>query len=68
MKRRNFIRNVAYGGAAGLTLGGVPLNLLAAHSGLARLAAESTNDKVLVFIQMHGGERWTEYTDSHLSV
>jgi len=55
MKRRNFIRNVAYGSAAGLTLGGVPLNLLAANSALARMAAESTNDKVLVFIQMHGG-------------
>lgn len=55
MKRRNFIRNVAYGSAAGLTLGGIPLNLLATNSGLARLAAESANDKVLVFIQMHGG-------------
>jgi uncharacterized protein (DUF1501 family) len=55
MKRRNFIRNVAYGSAAGLTLGGVPLNLLAANSALARMAAESTNDKVLVFIQLHGG-------------
>lgn len=55
MKRRNFIRNVAYGSAAGLTLGGVPMKLLAANSGLKQLAAESTNDKVLVFIQMHGG-------------
>ena len=55
MKRRNFIRNVAYGSAAGLTLGGIPLNMLAANSGLAKLAAESTNDKVLVFIQLHGG-------------
>ena len=55
MKRRNFIRNVAYGSAAGLTLGGVPLKLLAMNSGLARLAAGSVNDKVLVFIQLHGG-------------
>jgi uncharacterized protein (DUF1501 family) len=55
MKRRHFIRNVAYGSAAGITLGGVPLNLLAANHGLKMLAAQSPNDKVLVFIQMHGG-------------
>ncbi len=55
MKRRHFIRNVAYGSAAGITLGGVPMNLLAANSPMARLAADSTNDKVLVFIQLHGG-------------
>ncbi len=55
MKRRHFIRNMAYGSAAGLTLGGVPLNLLAANSGLKKMAAESNNDKVLVFIQLHGG-------------
>ena len=55
MKRRNFIRNVAYGSAAGLTLGGVPLNLLAGNPALKKMAADSVNDKVLVFIQMHGG-------------
>ncbi|RLD93908.1 MAG: hypothetical protein DRJ29_07430 [Bacteroidetes bacterium] len=55
MKRRHFIRNVAYGSAAGITLGGVPMNLLAANSPMARLAADSANDKVLVFIQLHGG-------------
>ncbi len=55
MKRRHFIRNMAYGSAAGVTLGGIPLNMLAANSGLVQLAAESTNDKVLVFIQLHGG-------------
>jgi len=46
---------MAYGSAAGLTLGGIPLNLLAANSGLKQIAAESNNDKVLVFIQLHGG-------------
>jgi len=55
MKRRHFIRNVAYGSAAGLTLGGVPLNLLAGNPALKQMAADSVNDKVLVFIQMHGG-------------
>ncbi|RLE06300.1 MAG: hypothetical protein DRJ13_00545 [Bacteroidetes bacterium] len=46
---------MAYGSAAGITLGGVPMNLLAANSPMARLAADSANDKVLVFIQLHGG-------------
>jgi len=55
MKRRHFIRNVAYGSAAGLSLGGVPLKLLAGNPALKQMAAESVNDKVLVFIQMHGG-------------
>ena len=55
MKRRKFIRNVAYGSAAGMTLGGVPISLLAANSPMARFAAEAANDKVLVFIQLHGG-------------
>ena len=46
---------MAYGSAAGLTLGGVPLNLLAGNPALKKMAADSVNDKVLVFIQMHGG-------------
>ena len=46
---------MAYGSAAGLSLGGMPLNLLAGNSGLKKLAADSTNDKVLVFVQLHGG-------------
>jgi len=46
---------MAYGSAAGLTLGGMPLNLLAGNPGIKQLAAQSTNDKVLVFIQLHGG-------------
>lgn len=43
------------GTAAGLTLGGIPLNLLAANSGLKQMAAASSNDNVLIFIQLHGG-------------
>lgn len=55
MKRRQFIRNMTAGSAAGLTLGGIPLNLLAGNSALKQLAAASDNDNVLVFIQLHGG-------------
>ena len=55
MDRRRFIRNLTYSGAAGITLGGVPLNILGANSDLKKLAAASDNDNVLVFIQLHGG-------------
>jgi uncharacterized protein (DUF1501 family) len=55
MKRRKFIRNIATGSAAGLTLGGIPLNMLASNPVLKQMAASSTNDNVLIFIQLHGG-------------
>ena len=55
MKRRQFIRNISAGSAAGLTLGGIPLNLLAGNQDLKKLAAASDNDNVLIFIQLHGG-------------
>lgn len=37
------------------SLGGYPLNVMAQHSRFARLAEESTNDRVLVILQLHGG-------------
>ncbi len=46
---------MSYGSAAGLTLAGIPVNLLGSGSGLKSMAAASVNDKVLVFIQLHGG-------------
>ena len=46
---------MAFGSAAGLTLGGVPVNLLSRPAGLLSAAAGSQNDHVLIFIQMHGG-------------
>lgn len=55
MKRRQFIRNVAAGSAAGLTLAGIPMNLLAGNSALKQMASASSNDRVLIFIQLHGG-------------
>jgi uncharacterized protein (DUF1501 family) len=55
MKRRKFIRNIATGSAAGLTLGGIPMNMLASNPVLKQMAASSTNDNVLIFIQLHGG-------------
>jgi uncharacterized protein (DUF1501 family) len=37
-----------------LTLGGIPMKLMADNS-LTRMAAQSTNDRVLIILQMHGG-------------
>ncbi len=37
-----------------LTLGGIPMRLMADNS-LTRMAAQSTNDRVLIILQMHGG-------------
>ncbi len=54
MKRRHFLKSTLLTGGS-LTLGGFPLNLLAQESQLSRLAATSTNDRVLVILQMHGG-------------
>lgn len=42
-------------GAAPFVLNGLPLQTFAKNSDLQRLAADSTNDKVLVLIQLHGG-------------
>ncbi len=55
MQRRKFIKKLTYGGAAGLTLGGIPMNLLGGNAGLKAMAAASDNENVLVFIQLHGG-------------
>lgn len=55
MERRKFIRNLTLGGAAGFTLGGIPMNLLAGNSALKRIASASDNENILVFIQLHGG-------------
>ena len=55
MKRRSFIKNISVGTAGALTLGGIPVNILAANSRLAQAALNSSNDNVLIFIQLHGG-------------
>jgi len=55
MDRRRFIKNISATSGASLMLSGIPINLLAGNNQLKNLAATSTNDKVLVFIQMHGG-------------
>ena len=55
MKRRDFIRRLSYSSAGAMVLGGVPLNAMQQNGLFQLAAATSTNDKVLVFIQLHGG-------------
>ena len=54
MKRRQFLRNTLLTGTS-FTLAGLPINLLAQESRLSRMATNSLNDRVLVILQLHGG-------------
>jgi uncharacterized protein (DUF1501 family) len=72
MERRKFIKNMALATGA-LSLNNIPLRVLAQNSYLEQLAGASTNDRVLVIIQLHGGndglntlipiEQYTDYLD-----
>lgn len=53
MKRRDFIKKVSWA-TVPFTIGGIPLKLMAENP-LTRMARQSTNDRVLVILQMHGG-------------
>jgi uncharacterized protein (DUF1501 family) len=53
MKRRDFIQKISFA-AVPFTIGGIPIKLMAENS-LTRMAQQSTNDRVLIILQMHGG-------------
>ncbi len=55
MKRRNFIKNVGFAAGAPIAFHGVPLKVLGSHQYIQDLAAQSTNDRVLIILQLHGG-------------
>lgn len=55
MKRRNFIKKIGFAAGAPLAFHGVPLQILGSHQPLQRLAAQSTNENVLIILQLHGG-------------
>ncbi len=55
MKRRNFLRNLGLAAGVPIAFNGVPIQLLASHLPIKNLVHNSTNDKVLVILQMHGG-------------
>jgi uncharacterized protein (DUF1501 family) len=53
MKRRDFVKRLSLASIP-FTLGGIPMKLMA-NNALTRLAAQSTNDRVLIILQMLGG-------------
>jgi uncharacterized protein (DUF1501 family) len=55
MQRRNFLKNMALATGGQFLLNGVALQTLQAAPKLRQFAKLSANDKVLVIIQMHGG-------------
>jgi len=55
MKRRNFIKQLGFAAGAPIAFHGVPIKLMGAKNDLQRLAQQSTNDRVLIILQMHGG-------------
>ena len=55
MKRRNFLRQVGFAAGAPIAFQGIPIKLMGAHEEVQRLAQQSTNDRVLIILQMHGG-------------
>lgn len=54
MKRRGFLKKIPIAASAPVVLNGLPIGLLAKGQ-LQQVAASSTNEKVLVLIQLHGG-------------
>ena len=55
MKRRDFLRTTSAASAAPLLLGGVPVFANPVNNLLSAWAASSLNDRVLVIVQLHGG-------------
>jgi uncharacterized protein (DUF1501 family) len=53
MRRRDFVKKMSMA-AIPFTLGGVPMKLMADNA-LTRMASQSTNDRVLIILQMLGG-------------
>lgn len=72
MKRRDFLKNMAMAGGA-FALNNIPMRAMARNSFLQQMAASSDNDRVLVIIQLHGGndglntiipiDQYTDYLD-----
>lgn len=54
MKRRNFLKKLPVAISVPFTIANIPIKLMADNP-LARLAQQSTNDRVLIILQLHGG-------------
>ena len=54
MKRRNFLKKLPVAISVPFTIANIPVKLMADNP-LSRLAQQSTNDRVLIILQLHGG-------------
>jgi len=55
MRRRGFLKKLPIAAGSSFMLNNLPLSAMAKSAALHRLAAASDNDKVLILIQLHGG-------------
>lgn len=55
MDRRKFLKNISYGGAGAMALGGIPVKALSGMDMYKMATLAENTDSVLVFIQLHGG-------------
>ncbi len=55
MKRRSFIKKAAAAGTLPFVLNNIPFKVMGGNLALQKLAATSDNDRVLVLLQLHGG-------------
>ncbi len=55
MRRRKFLEKIGFAAGAPLAFQGIPLKVMAASKPLQRMAMQSVNDRVVVIVQLHGG-------------
>ena len=54
MKRRSFIKKLSWA-AVPFAIGGIPIRVMGENS-LTRMAEQSSNDRVMIILQLHGGQ------------
>ncbi|MBL3657345.1 DUF1501 domain-containing protein [Fulvivirga sediminis] len=55
MKRRNFLKSVPLAAGGAFAINSIPMHILAKENRILRAAELDDNDRVLVIIQLHGG-------------
>ncbi|MEL6560229.1 MAG: DUF1501 domain-containing protein [Bacteroidota bacterium] len=55
MKRRKFVKNLSTAAATPIALNGLPIRILGSDNVLNRMAANSSNNRVLIILQLIGG-------------
>lgn len=55
MKRRNFLKNAGFAAGIPIAFQGMPIKVLGSHQNVQKLAAQSDNDRVIIMLQLHGG-------------